>query len=90
MPDDVGTSSGVTEFEAESWPLEAAADGLAQVIDGFQNGDTRPLVIGDGDQPVLVVLAVADLADFRARIDDLLGNRSTRAGCGTTCARTST
>jgi hypothetical protein len=74
MPDDVGTSSGVTEFEAESWPLEAAADGLAQVIDGFQNGDTRPLVIGDGDQPVLVVLAIADLADFRARIADLLGN----------------
>jgi hypothetical protein len=74
MPDDVGTSSGVTEFEAESWPLEAAAEGLHQVIDGFQNGDTRPLVIGDGDQPVLVVLAIADLADFRARIAELLGN----------------
>ncbi|MEU4393191.1 hypothetical protein [Kribbella sp. NPDC023855] len=73
MPDDV-TISGVTEFEAESWPLEAAAEGLHQVIDGFQNGDTRPLVIGDGDQPVLVVLAIADLADFRARIADLLGN----------------
>jgi hypothetical protein len=73
MPDDV-TTNGVTEFEAESWPLEAAAEGLHQVIDGFQNGDTRPLVIGDGDQPVLVVLAIADLADFRARIAELLGN----------------
>jgi len=73
MPDDV-TTAGVTEFEAESWPLEAAAEGLHQVIDGFQNGDTRPLVIGDGDQPVLVVLAIADLADFRARIAELLGN----------------
>ncbi|WP_328321776.1 hypothetical protein OHA70_25305 [Kribbella sp. NBC_00382] len=73
MPDDVHTA-GVTEFEAESWPLEAAAEGLHQVIDGFQNGDTRPLVIGDGDQPVLVVLAIADLADFRARIAELLGN----------------
>ncbi|ADB31571.1 hypothetical protein Kfla_2497 [Kribbella flavida DSM 17836] len=73
MPDDVSTA-GVTEFEAESWPLEAAAESLAQVIDGFQNGDTRPLVIGDGDQPVLVVLAIADLADFRARIAELLGN----------------
>lgn len=74
MPDDVNAPGVVTEFEAESWPLEAAADGLAQVIDGFQNGDTRPLVIGDGDQPVLVVLAIADLADFRARIAELLGN----------------
>lgn len=74
MPDDVNTPGVVTEFEAESWPLEAAADGLHQVIDGFQNGDTRPLVIGDGDQPVLVVLAIADLADFRARINELLGN----------------
>ncbi|GAA1597699.1 hypothetical protein GCM10009789_59530 [Kribbella sancticallisti] len=74
MPDDVNTSGVVTEFEAESWPLEAAAEGLHQVIDGFQNGDTRPLVIGDGDQPVLVVLAIADLADFRARIAELLGN----------------
>ena len=74
MPDDVNASGVVTEFEAESWPLEAAADSLAQVIDGFQNGDTRPLVIGDGDQPVLVVLAVADLADFRARINELLSN----------------
>ena len=73
MPDDV-TTSGVTEFEAESWPLEAAAEGLHQVIDGFQNGDTRPLVIGDGDQPVLVVLAIADLADFRSRIAELLSN----------------
>ena len=73
MPDD--TSAGVvSEFEAESWPLEAAADSLHQVIDGFHNGDTRPLVIGDGDQPVLVVLAIADLADFRARIAELLGN----------------
>ena len=72
MPDD--TSAAVNEFEAESWPLEAAADSLHQVIDGFQNGDTRPLVIGDGDQPVLVVLAIADLADFRARIAELLGN----------------
>ncbi len=44
------------------------------MIDGFQNGDTRPLVIGDGDQPVLVVLAIADLADFRARIAELLCN----------------
>jgi hypothetical protein len=74
MPDDVNTPGVVTEFEAESWPLEAAADGLHQVIDGFQNGDTRPLVIGDGDQPVLVVLAIADLADFRARINELLSN----------------
>lgn len=74
MPDDVNTHGVVTEFEAESWPLEAAAEGLHQVIDGFQNGDTRPLVIGDGDQPVLVVLAIADLADFRARINELLSN----------------
>ena len=74
MPDDVSTAAGVTEFEAESWPLEAAADSLAQVIEGFHNGDTRPLVIGDGDQPVLVVLAIADLADFRSRIAELLGN----------------
>jgi hypothetical protein len=74
MSDDVNTSGVVTEFEAESWPLEAAAEGLAQVIDGFHNGDTRPLVIGDGDQPVLVVLAVADLADFRGKIAELLGN----------------
>ena len=73
MPDDV-TTAGVTEFEAESWPLEAAAEGLHQVIDGFQNGDTGPLVIGDGDQPVLVVLAIADLADFRARVAELLAN----------------
>ncbi|TDO44633.1 hypothetical protein EV643_115135 [Kribbella sp. VKM Ac-2527] len=74
MAEDVDTSTVVTEFEAESWPLEAAAESLAQVIDGFQNGDTRPLVIGDGDQPVLVVLAIADLADFRARIADLLAS----------------
>ncbi|TWD83001.1 hypothetical protein FB561_4152 [Kribbella amoyensis] len=73
MPDDVDTAV-VTEFEAESWPLDAAAESLAQVIEGFQHGDTRPLVIGDGDQPVLVVLAIADLADFRARINELLGN----------------
>ncbi|WP_238156599.1 hypothetical protein [Kribbella sp. VKM Ac-2571] len=73
MPEDT-SAAVVSEFEAESWPLEAAADSLHQVIDGFQNGDTRPLVIGDGDQPVLVVLAIADLADFRSRIADLLGN----------------
>lgn len=73
MPD-LNTSGVVNEFEAESWPLDAAADSLHQVIDGFQNGDTRPLVIGDGDQPVLVVLAIADLADFRARIAELLAN----------------
>jgi hypothetical protein len=73
MPDDT-SAAVVNEFEAESWPLEAAADSLHQVIDGFHNGDTRPLVIGDGDQPVLVVLAIADLADFRARIAELLGN----------------
>lgn len=72
MQDD--TSAVANEFEAEAWPLEAAADSLHQVIDGFQNGDTRPLVIGDGDQPVLVVLAIADLADFRSRIAELLGN----------------
>lgn len=73
MPDDT-SAAVVNEYEAESWPLEAAADSLHQVIDGFQNGDTRPLVIGDGDQPVLVVLAVGDLADFRARIAELLAN----------------
>ncbi|TDD45837.1 hypothetical protein E1263_37830 [Kribbella antibiotica] len=72
MHDD--TSAVANEFEAEAWPLEAAADSLHQVIDGFQDGDTRPLVIGDGDQPVLVVLAIADLADFRSRIAELLGN----------------
>ncbi|MFC9693132.1 hypothetical protein ACFTSF_31565 [Kribbella sp. NPDC056951] len=72
MQDD--TSAVVNEFEAEAWPLEAAADSLHQVIDGFQDGDTRPLVIGDGDQPVLVVLAIADLADFRSRVAELLGN----------------
>ncbi|MET7281493.1 hypothetical protein ABZS29_24880 [Kribbella sp. NPDC005582] len=72
MQDD--TSAVVNEFEAEAWPLDAAADSLHQVIDGFQNGDTRPLVIGDGDQPVLVVLAIADLADFRSRIAELLSN----------------
>jgi hypothetical protein len=64
----------MTQFDAESWPLEAAASSLAQVIDGFSHGDTRPLVIGDGDQPVLVVLSIADLADFRARLTHLLGN----------------
>lgn len=73
MPDNT-SAAVVNEFEAESWPLEAAADSLHQVIDGFQNGDTRPLVIGDGDQPVLVVLAIADLADFRARVADLLSS----------------
>ena len=73
MPDDT-SAAVVNEFEAESWPLEAAADSLHQVVDGFQNGDTRPLVIGDGDQPVLAVLAIADLADFRARIAELLAN----------------
>ncbi|MDX2973074.1 type II toxin-antitoxin system Phd/YefM family antitoxin [Kribbella solani] len=73
MPDDT-SAAVVNEFEAESWPLDAAADSLHQVIEGFHNGDTRPLVIGDGDQPVLVVLAIADLADFRARIAELLGN----------------
>ncbi|MFI7067543.1 hypothetical protein ACIBL3_41565 [Kribbella sp. NPDC050124] len=73
MADDT-SAAVVNEFEAESWPLEAAADSLHQVIDGFHNGDTRPLVIGDGDQPVLVVLAIADLADFRARIAELLAN----------------
>ncbi|HET6988842.1 MAG TPA: hypothetical protein VFI00_19605 [Kribbella sp.] len=73
MPDDT-SAAVVSEFEAESWPLEAAADSLHQVIDGFQNGDTRPLVIGDGDQPVLVVLAIADLADFRARVAELLSS----------------
>jgi hypothetical protein len=73
MPDDI-SAAVVSEFEAESWPLEAAADSLHQVIEGFHNGDTRPLVIGDGDQPVLVVLAIADLADFRARIAELLAN----------------
>ncbi|WP_432891149.1 hypothetical protein ACQPYH_14215 [Kribbella sp. CA-245084] len=73
MPDDT-SAAVVNEFEAESWPLEAAADSLHQVIEGFHNGDTRPLVIGDGDQPVLVVLAIADLADFRARIAELLSN----------------
>ncbi|MFF0345343.1 hypothetical protein [Kribbella sp. NPDC004875] len=73
MPDQ-NSAAVVNEFEAESWPLEAAADSLHQVIEGFHNGDTRPLVIGDGDQPVLVVLAISDLADFRARIAELLGN----------------
>ena len=73
MPDDT-SAAVVKEFEAESWPLEAAAASLHQVIEGFHNGDTRPLVIGDGDKPVLVVLAIADLADFRARIAELLGN----------------
>ncbi|WP_328995586.1 hypothetical protein OG394_13215 [Kribbella sp. NBC_01245] len=64
----------MSEFHAESWPLEAAASSLAQVIDGFAQGDTRPLVIGDGDQPVLVVLSIADLADFRSRLTHLLDN----------------
>src|SRR3954462_487146 len=73
MPDDT-SAAVVNEFEAESWPLEAAADSLHQVIEGFHNGAPRPLVIGDGDQPVLVVLAIADLADFRARVAELLGN----------------
>ncbi|MEV5963667.1 hypothetical protein AB0L70_18005 [Kribbella sp. NPDC051952] len=73
MPDDT-SAAVVNEFEAESWPLEAAAESLHQVVDGFQDGDTRPLVIGDGDQPVLVVLAIGDLADFRARVAELLAN----------------
>ncbi|HEU4948279.1 MAG TPA: hypothetical protein VFT31_14100 [Kribbella sp.] len=74
MPDDVSTNKVVAEFEAESWPLEAAADSLAQVIEGFATGDTRPLVIGDGEQPVLVVIAIGDLADFRSRVAELLAN----------------
>jgi hypothetical protein len=74
MTDHVSPTGVVTEFEAEAWALEAAAESLAQVVDGFAHGDTRPLVIGDGDQPVLVVLAIADLADFRARVTELLGN----------------
>jgi hypothetical protein len=64
----------MSEYDAEAWPLDAAASSLAQVIDGFSHGDIRPLVIGDGDQPVLVVLSIADLADFRARISHLLSN----------------
>lgn len=74
MPDDVSTEEVVTEYEAQSWPIEAAASNLHQVIDGFAQGDTRPLVIGDGDRPVLVVLAIADLADFRARVTHLLAD----------------
>ncbi len=77
MPDGVsapGAPGAMTEFEAQSWPIGVAADGLAQVIEGFALGDTRPLVIGDGDRPVLVVLAIADLADFRARVTHLLSN----------------
>lgn len=73
-PENVATSPAMTEFEAQSWPIEAAAEGLAAVIDGFAHGDTRPLVIGDGEQPVLVVLAIGDLADFRARVSQLLAN----------------
>lgn len=74
MPDDLSPAGVVSEFDAEAWALDAAADSLAQVIDGFADGDTRPLVIGDGDQPVLVVLAIADLADFRARVAELLAS----------------
>lgn len=74
MPDDVSTNEVVAEFEAQSWPLDAAAQGLAQVIDGFSTGDTRPLVIGDGGRPVLVVLAIGDLADFRAQVTHLLAS----------------
>lgn len=79
-PDDVtaaapeATPGAMTEFEAQSWPIEDAAAGLAQVIEGFGLGDTRPLVIGDGERPVLVLLAIGDLADFRARVTHLMGS----------------
>src|SRR3954447_9931339 len=72
MPDDT-SAAVVNEFEAESWPLEAAADTPPQGIEGFDTGDPRPLGIAYGPQPVLVVLAISDLADFRARIAELLG-----------------
>jgi hypothetical protein len=65
---------GMTDLEAQSWPIEDAAAGLAEVIEGFALGDTRPLVIGDGERPVLVLLAIGDLADFRARVTLLLSN----------------
>jgi hypothetical protein len=65
---------GMTDLEAQSWPIEDAAAGLAEVIEGFALGDTRPLVIGDGERPVLVLLAIGDLADFRARVTVLLSN----------------
>ncbi len=79
MPDRV-TAAGdhppgaMTEFEAQSWPIGVAAEGLAQVVEGFRLGDTRPLVIGDGERPVLVLMAISDLADFRARVTLLLSN----------------
>ncbi|HYU83224.1 MAG TPA: hypothetical protein VEK80_00350 [Kribbellaceae bacterium] len=75
MPDvTAGAPGAMTEFEAQSWPIDAASESLAQVIEGFALGDTRPLVIGDGDRPVLVVLPIADLADFRARVTHLLSS----------------
>lgn len=43
MPDDT-SAAVVNEFEAESWPLEAAADSLHQVIEGFHNGDRKSVV----------------------------------------------
>lgn len=79
MPDRV-TAPGehppaaMTEFEAQSWPIGVAAEGLGQVVEGFRIGDTRPLVIGDGERPVLVLMAISDLADFRARVTLLLSN----------------
>ena len=79
MPDGVTVPGdhppgAMTEFEAQSWPIGAAAEGLAQVVEGFRLGDTRPLVIGDGERPVLVLMAISDLADFRARVTHLLSN----------------
>lgn len=72
-PDDAATA-GMTDLEAQSWPIDDAAGGLAEVIEGFALGDTRPLVIGDGDVPVLALVAIGDLADFRARVTHLLSN----------------
>jgi hypothetical protein len=78
MPDRVTPGDhppgAMTEFEAQSWPIGVAAEGLAQVVEGFRLGDTRPLVIGDGERPVLVLMAISDLADFRARVTLLLSN----------------
>ncbi len=71
---DGAAGGGTTGLQAESQPIEEAAAGLAQVIEGFVLGDTRPLVIGDGEHPVLVLLAIGDLADFRARVTHLLSN----------------
>ena len=65
---------GLTEFILLNILGNDCSNSKLQPHDGFQNGDTRPLVIGDGDQPVLVVLAIADLADFRAHVAELLGN----------------